>query len=233
MRPKHIVILGGGFGGVALANALARQRPARTRVTLLSEENFMVYSPLLSEVVGGSLLPAHAVAPIRQLLHDVTFHRVRVTGVDLDASQVLFQGGIGHLEFDDLVLACGLRSRLDVIPGMGDYGFPLRGLGDALELRNRVLLQLERAELETDPGRRRRLMRFAVVGGGASGVETAGAINDFLRAACRHYPALDSAALGVCLVHAGERLIDELPGGLGDFARRHMERRGVDVRLGA
>ncbi len=234
MSEKAVVIVGGGFAGVTLARRLERVLPQNVPLLLLSAENFLLFSPLLSEVVGAALLPAHCVVPIRQLLGRTAFRRARVTAIDTERRQVDFEcGGAGSLRYGQLVLACGVRARLDLVPGMAEHAFPLKTPGDALELRNRVLLQLERAEAETDEERRRTLTSFAVVGGGSSGVEVAGAVHDLLCTAARLYPKLDAADCRVTVLEAMDRLLGEFPAGLGEFARRHMQGRGIDVRTGA
>ncbi|NIR61623.1 MAG: NAD(P)/FAD-dependent oxidoreductase [Gammaproteobacteria bacterium] len=231
-RRTVVAVVGGGFAGVALTRRL--ERDAGVRVRLLSEENYVTYNPLLGEVVGASILPGHVVAPVRQMIRRAEFHMVRVTGVDLKARRLHYEGmRRGTLSYDALVLACGVRANLDLVPGMAEHAFPLKTLGDALHLRNRVLDRLEHAEMEPDAARRRRLVTFVVVGGGFSGVEVAGEINDFVRAASRYYPRIDASGCKVTLIHSRDRLLGEISPGLGHYALRKMRRAGVEVCLNA
>ena len=231
---NSVVIVGGGFAGVTLARSLERELPYAVRIVLLSDENFLLFSPLLSEVVGASILPAHCVAPIRQMLKRTEFHRATVTGIDVARREVRYRNaGEGCLRYGELVLAAGVQADLAMIPGMAEHAFPLKTLGDALELRNRVLLQFERAETEQDPALRRTLTSFVVVGGGSSGTELAGALHDLVRAAGPMYPGVDPAACHVTVLEAMDRLLGEFPEGLAGFAQRHMARRGITVRTRA
>jgi len=231
---KRIVILGGGFAGATLAANLQKSIPAGCTVTIVSKENHITYSPLLAEVVGASILPGHVVAPLRQIAGRATLCMVRVSDIDLQARKIHYLGeGPGTIEYDELVLACGVGANLALVPGMARYALPLKTVGDALFLRNRILSRLEQATLQPNVRLRRWLTTFAVLGGGFSGVEVAGEISDFLRSSLRYYPTLDPEDCKVCLVHSGDRLLPELPEGLGDFALRKMTRSGLDIRLNA
>ncbi len=145
-----------------------------------------------------------------------------------------YRGGIGTGSFgyDHLVLACGSRANLQMIPGMAEHALPLKTVGDALHLRNRVIARLEAAELTEDPTLRRWLMTFVVVGGGFSGVEVAGEISDFLAESGRWYRHLQAEPPRVVVVHAGPHLLPELPERLGHFTERKLAlHRGVELRL--
>ncbi len=137
------------------------------------------------------------------------------------------------MRYDQLVLACGTNANLDIVKGMADYALPLKTLGDALFLRNRIILRLEQAELQPDVQHRRWLTTFVVVGGGFSGVETAGELADFLYASLRYYKRIHPEDLRIVLLHSGDRLLPELSPSLGAFTLRRMRGRGVDVRLSA
>ena len=229
---KSLVIVGGGFAGVKVAQTLERRLPADWFLTLVSQENFITFNPLLPEVVGASILPAHVVAPHRQMIRRGQVCMARVTEIDTVQRTVHYLGeGSGSLPYDQLVLTCGASANLDIVKGMGQYALPLKTLGDALFLRNRIIARLEQAELQPDSDYRRWLTTFVVVGGGFSGVETAGALVDFLYAALKYYRRVQAEELRVCLLHAGERLLPELSGELGAFTLRKMRGRGIDVRL--
>lgn len=233
MENEHIVIVGGGFAGVWLARRLEKKLPKHVAISLLSEESYLLYSPLLPEVVGGTLLPAHTVAPLRQMLKRTDFHRAMVEGVDFKKREICFRADttLCNMSYTQLVFACGRRANLSLVPGMEEHAFPLKTVGDALEIRNRILLQLERAAVTPEPEERRRLLDFAVVGGGANGVEVAGAVYDMLRAAEKFYPDIAEMHGRVKLFHAGDTLLPEMPETLGRFAGRDMEQRGIELHL--
>jgi NADH dehydrogenase len=234
MTTKNLVIIGGGFAGARLAQALERQLPEEWQITLLSRDNFITYNPLLAEVVGASLLPGHVVAPLRQMVRRTRVYMVQVTGIDLEERVVHYLGeGEGVLHYDQLVLACGQGANLDIVKGMGRYGLPLKTLGDSLFLRNRAIVRLEQAELQPDAETRRWLTSFIVIGGGFSGVEVAGGLADFLRASRRFYGCTAADNLRVHLVHGTDRLLPELSPSLGRFTERKLKEQGVDVRLNA
>lgn len=234
MGVKNIVIIGGGFAGTALAKGLERHLPDGYRLLLLSQDNFITYNPLLAEVVSASIPPAHAVAPVRQIARHTRFYMVNVTGVDFESKEIHYLGeGSGTIPYEHVVFACGTLANVDLVRGMADFGLPLKTLGDALFLRNRIMVRLEQTELNENPETRRWLMTFAIIGGGFSGVEVAGEINDLLRSSIKYYHNLTSADVRVILLHSGDCLLPELPSDLGAFARRKMEQDGIDVRLNA
>jgi NADH dehydrogenase len=234
MDMRTIVVIGGGFAGTALARRLERRVPADWRVVLISAENYMVYTPLLPEVVGASLLPGHTVAPIRRMLRRARYYRAQVEEVDLQRRVIRYRDRDAHsLSYDHLVLACGRVADIGVADGMQERGLALKTLGDALYIRNRLIVRLEQAELEERPEVRRSLTTFIVVGGGSSGVEVAGAIADFVKAVRRYYPRTGSADARVILLESGDLLVPEFPASLGKAALQSMYRHGVDVHLNA
>ncbi len=230
MDARRIVIVGGGFAGSTLARCLERTLPSDSELFLLSQDNCITYTPLLPEVVGASLQPGHAVAPLRVMLKRTRFMMVTVSDIDLEAREVHYLGeGAGVIRYDHLVLACGTMGDLDVVPGMARYALPLKTLGDAHFLRNRVIVRMEQAQLQPDPDARRWLTSFIVVGGGFSGVAVAGAIGRFLDSARRYYSGLSPEDGRVVLLHGGYRLLPELSPSLGKLALTKM-RKHVDVR---
>lgn len=226
----RMLIIGGGFAGATLARALERRLP-QADITLLSQENYITYSPLLPEVVGASILPSHVVAPLRQMVRRARVRTVRVTRIDLAVKQVHYDGeGRGVFEYDHLVLAYGTQANLELTPGMARHALPLKTVGDALFLRNRIIARLEQAELADNDAARAWLTTFVVVGGGFSGVEVAGEISDFLHASNAYYACLERKPR-VVLIHSGKHLLPELPEALGRFTERALQKRGVEVLL--
>jgi NADH:ubiquinone reductase (H+-translocating) len=231
---KNLVIVGGGFAGTKAAQALEHTLPPDWTLTLVSQENFITFNPLLPEVVGASILPGHVIAPHRQMIHCSHVCMAQVTEIDTAQRVVHYLGeGPGTIAYDELVLACGTNANLDIVKGMGHYALPLKTLGDALFLRNRIIARLEQAELQPDAQHRRWLTTFIVVGGGFSGVETAGELVDFLYASLKYYKRVRPEDLRIVLLHSSDRLLPELSARLGAFTLRKMRARGVDVRLNA
>src|SRR6516165_9216870 len=230
---KNLVIVGGGFAGTKTAQLLEHTLPPDWNLTLVSQENFITFNPLLPEVVGASIMPSHVTAPHRQMIHCSHVCMAQVTEIDVAAKRVHYLGeGPGSFRYDELVLACGTNANLDIVRGMSTFALPLKTLGDALFLRNRIIARLEQAELQPDAEQRRWLTSFIVVGGGFSGVETSGELVDFLYASLKYYKRIRREELRIVLLHSGDRLLPELSASLGEFTLRKMRSRGVDVRLG-
>jgi len=231
---RNLVIVGGGFAGTKTAQLLEDTLPADWTLTLISQENFITFNPLLPEVVGASIMPSHVIAPHRQMIHCSNVCMAQVSEIDTTARVVQYLGeGPGWLHYDQLVLTFGANANLDVVKGMAQNALPLKTVGDALFMRNRIVARLEQADLQPDPEHRRWLTSFVVVGGGFSGVETAGALVDFLHASLKYYKRIQREELRIVLLHSGARLLPELSASLGEFTLRKMRARGVDVRLNA
>jgi len=230
---KNVIVVGGGFAGTQLVKRLERKLPDNWRVILISEENYLTFNPMLAEVVGATVLPSHVIAPIRRMVRKTRFISARVTSIDEEAKTVHFEGEDrnGTIEFEHLVLSFGSRANLAMIPGMNEHALPFKLLGDALRVRNRVIEQMEKAELEKDAGKRQWLGRFVVIGGGFSGVEVAGAIQDFILSSHKHYPRLNDSDLSVTMIHRGAVLLPEMNSELGERTQNHMTKRGVEILL--
>jgi NADH dehydrogenase len=238
MSDRHsIVIVGGGFAGTTLARALKGRIADGVELTLISEESYTTFNPMLPEAVGASIFPEQVVAPVREMLQGRAGNRfvmARVTAVDTLAKTLRCNTLSGErvVGYDQLVLAFGNRARLDFIPGMAEHALPLKTVGDALEIRNVVLRRLARIELESDRGLRSALGHFIVIGGGFSGVEVAGELVDCLASIRRYYPRVRPEELKVTVLQDIDRLLPELPATLATSALRSLRERGVDVRLG-
>ncbi|HVZ63702.1 MAG TPA: FAD-dependent oxidoreductase [Lacunisphaera sp.] len=237
MATQRIVIIGGGFGGVKCAQVLAKKlRNSGVELVLFNKENHLVFSPLLADAVGSSLSLLDVIVPLRQLLPGVICRTEEVRNVDLAASTIEYEGFDGQprrLDYDHVVLACGNISNLNVVPGMSDHAFPLKTVGDAAVLRTHILSMMEKAEVCDDPARRRWYLSFIVVGGGYSGVETAGEINDLVRTSARFYSNIRNEDITVTLIHSRDQLLPEISPQLREFAREKMEKAGVTMKLNA
>ena len=238
IRKTQIVILGGGFAGIESARYLDRTAAKRAdvEVTLVSRDNFTLFTPMLDEVASGDLEPAHICNPLRKLLRHVTVLSGEIKAIDLAARQVTISYGIGvltrELPFDHLVLALGSETDYFGIPGVAEHALGIKTLGDAVMLRAGVIAMLEAASVEPDPDRRKRMLTFVVAGGGFAGVETVGAINDLARESLPHYGRVDPREVRVVLI-GGKAILPELGETLGLYAQEKLRERHVEIKLGA
>src|SRR5262245_34907503 len=230
---RRVIIVGGGFGGVTLAQHLERKVPSDIEIVLISSENHFVFTPMLAEVVGRSISPLHMAVAGRQMVHRTTWLTARVTDIDLQTHLVRYVGEGGEqasLTYDHLVLACGSIVNMDMLPGLAAYAYPIKTLGDAFYLGNDLISRFEEAAVETDPTQRRRLLTLVVIGGGFSGVEVAGAITEVTNHALRFYPNLKGERAQIALLQHDDLLIPELNApSLSKFACEKLGEAGVDV----
>lgn len=238
---KRIVILGGGFAGMKTAESIEVQFAGNNGVSisLISETNALLFTPMLAEVAGGSLEPSDISVPLRSALRRTQFVRARVSGVDFERRIVLLGGsdpeGTGPLreiEYDYLVLALGAVSNYLGLTNVEKFAFDFKTLFDASRIRNHVIEMFERADREADPDTRKRLLTFVIAGGGFAGVEVAGALNDFAHGILPDYRNLTAEDLSVTLVHSRDRILPELSETLASYALAKMTQRGVVFRLG-
>jgi NADH dehydrogenase len=231
-RKPRVLIVGGGFGGLSVAKGLAR---APFDVTLVDRNNHHLFQPLLYQVATAALSPADVASPIRGILRgqrNVRIMLAEVSGVDAVRKEVIADGK--RFSYDYLVLATGARHAYFGHDDWAGFAPGLKTIDDATYLRRRILLAFERAENESDPEERRRLMTFVVVGGGATGVEMAGAIAELAkRALASDFQSIDPLCASIILVEAAPRLLAPFAPSLSDTARRSLEQLGVEVRLGA
>jgi NADH dehydrogenase len=246
-KPTQIVILGGGFAGMATAAHLERLCGAdrSVAITLVSDPNALLFTPMLAEVAGSSLEPTHISTPLRTSLRRTQVVRGRVTHIDLEKHRVVLSvdaatagngatmGTIRELTYDHLVLALGAVSNYLSLQNVQQLAFDFKSLHDAMRIRNHVIAMFERADNEPDPASRQELLTFVVAGGGFAGVELAGALNDFARGMLADYPSLRSEDLRIILVHARERILPELSEALAAYALERLRARGVTFKLNA
>ena len=221
------LILGGGFAGGYVARLLGRRG-----ATIVSRENFMLYTPLLPEAASGSLEPRHVVVPLRQMCPHAGLLLGSVLAVDKErrAAEVETTAGRFEILYDRLVVALGAVSRTLPIPGLAEHGLGFKNLADAIQLRNHILRRLEAADAEVDPDRVRRHLTFVFVGAGYAGVEALGELSDLARDALRYYPRLKRVPQHWVLVDAASKILPEIPSRLGEYAAAQLHRRGVDIR---
>ncbi len=240
---QNIVILGGGFAGSNAADALAGLLPfpENGSITLVDQDNYMLFTPMLTEVAGGQVDTHHIVRPLRDLPDRVTFAQGRVEEIDLAGRQITLTkdteakglpSATQTLPFDQLILALGAVPDYYDIPGLEEHSLTIKTLEEAAAIREKVLLVLERAHAETDSVLRQALLTVVVGGGGYTGVETMAAINDLMRDRLPDYPGIKEDEIRVLLVEKGDRLMPEIHGPtLGAYAQKKLEERGVEVRL--
>jgi NADH dehydrogenase len=225
----RVVVVGGGFGGLAVARGLRAAR--EVELTLIDRRNHHLFQPLLYQVAMAGLSPAEIAAPIRSLLSAQRNARVcldEVRAVDPAARRL--QTASGQLEYDVLVLACGARHAYFGHDAWEEFAPGLKSLEEATEIRRRVLSAYERAEMESDPARQKMLLTFVVVGGGPTGVELAGALGEMSRfTLARDFRHIDPALARVMLVEAGPRILPSFPAELARRATRDLESLGVQV----
>jgi NADH:ubiquinone reductase (H+-translocating) len=239
MKTTRIVIAGGGFAGLYAAMHFDKRlaRRADVEVTLISRENFILFTPLLHEVAAGDLYPGDIVNPLRRILRHVKFVDADVQAIDLNARRIRCIASVAdrelEFEFDHLLLTLGSETNFFNMDGVRDWSVTMKSLSDAALLRNRMVALLEEASLQSDEAARRQLLTFVTAGGGFSGTETTGAVNDFVRETMRYYPQLREDLIRVVVVHPGNFILPELGEELGRYAERKLRERKVEVIKGA
>jgi NADH:ubiquinone reductase (H+-translocating) len=234
--PFAIVIAGGGFGGLYAARRLERRLPRHSaRITVVSDLNFLLYTPLLPGAAAGTLEPRHVVVPLREELEWSELLLGRVTGADPGVNEVYVRTLDERdetLRYDQLVVAVGSVSRVLPVPGLAEHALGFKTLADAIALRNRVLLNLEIAESLPDDATRREYLTFVFVGAGYAGVEGFAELQDYVTDIIERYPRCRIAGTRWVLVEAQERIMREIPESLAEVASRELRRRGMEIRTG-
>jgi NADH dehydrogenase len=237
--PARVVVLGGGFGGVYTALALERLAAAgaRVEVSLVNRENYLVFQPMLAEVVAGDVGILDTVTPLRQLLAHTDLFVREIEGIDLERRVVRLGAGLTprthELEFDHLVLALGNVTDFRGLPGLPEHALPFKTLADAVRIRNHVINVLEQSSIVRDAEVRRTMLTFVVAGGGFSGTEVAAALNDFVREAVEHYRSIPPEDVRIVLVHSGTSVLErELTPRLAKYATATLAEQGIELLLG-
>lgn len=238
MDPARIVILGGGFAGVYTAKRIcAKADPARpVEVHIVNRENYMVFQPMLPEVISGNVGVYDTVSPIRRLVPRASLHMRDVEAVDVANQTVTCSPGFKPrslvLPYDHLVVAMGNVTDFRGMTGLAEHAKPFKTLGDALALRNHVIRILEEADTETDADLRARMLTFVAAGGGFSGVEVIAELHDFVSSAVRNYPNINPGDCRFVLVHSRDRILPEMDETLALYAQRILQKRGIEMMLG-
>ena len=236
-RPKRVLILGSGFGGLYTALHLEKKlhRASNVEVTLVNRENFFLFTPMLHEVAAGDLDVTHIVNPVRKLLRRSHFFNGDVKAINLDERTVIATHADDNhdheLRYDYLVLALGSVTNFYNLPGLSQNALTMKSLSDAILLRSRLIKNLEDADFECSCEDRTRLLTVVVVGGGFAGVETTASVNDFVREAIRYYTRLTPKELRIVLIEAAEAILPELGPKLGAYAQEKLAERGVEFRM--
>jgi NADH:ubiquinone reductase (H+-translocating) len=233
-RHFDVAIIGGGFAGVYCAQQVLKRLGAeRLRVGVVASENHMVFQPMLPEVVGGSLSPQHVVNPIRMICKGADVLKAQVTDLDMTTRVMTLDGGrftpAVKVSFDHLMLAPGAGVDLSRIPGMSEHAYLMRTVGDAMKLRAAIISRMEEANLINKAQLRKEMLSFVVVGGGYSGVETAGQIQDLIVGVRRYYDNIEEGEASVTLIHSGDRLLSMLGVRLGDYTGNCLAKMGVNI----
>ena len=223
------LVLGGGFAGAYVARYLGRHG-----ATIVSPDNFMLYTPLLPEAASGTLEPRHVVVPLRRMCPHSELLLGTATALDEAARTVTAEtlGGTFTIAYERLVVALGAITRVFPVPGLADHGLGFKDVADAIALRNRVLRQLESAAARLDDEERSRDLGFVFVGAGYAGVEALAELNDLALDAARLVPELEGVEQRWVLVDAAPTILPEIPARLGRYTHLELERRGVEIHVG-
>src|SRR5436190_14002609 len=231
----NVVIAGGGFGGAMAARELERILPRQsTRLVLVNDVNFLLYTPFLPEAAAGTLEPRHVVTPLRDILRRTYLRLGALSAHDPESRTVEIrnhEGEVDEIRYDALLLALGSVSRVLPVPGLDRYAIGFKSLADAIWLRNHVIETLEAANDTEDPARRQELLTYLFVGGGYAGLEALAELQDFAADAMESYPRARLHGMRWVLVEATGRVLPEIDIGLADYALRELRGRGIDIRL--
>lgn len=252
---KHILILGGGFAGIGVLKKIQKEfhNDNNIEITLVDKDNFLLFTPMLPEVVSGLIETRHIVTPVRSFCRKAKFFEANVQSIDLNNRQVTVTHAIGRsqqqisqnppyfnlhqhtLKYDYLVIALGSENNFFGNSDIEENAFTLKTINDAIVLRNHIIKILEQANLEQDNhDLRKSLLTFVIVGGGFSGVETVGSVNDFVRDTIKeYYPDIYMSDVRVILVSATDKILEQVDEKLGKFASEKLKENGVEFIMNA
>ena len=238
MPNTHIVIVGGGFGGLKVAQTLEKliKLGDSVEVTLISRDNFLLFTPFLTEALGGMLDEADVISPLRAFLKKTRFVMGEVTAIDMRAKSVTFRRPLTEetetVQADQLILSLGSTTSFHGQEDIEKLAFTLKSLDDATLLRNHLMACLEQANEESDGVARQSFLTVTVVGAGYTGVEAAGAIRDLMKDAARDYPHVRPDEIRVVLMDMAEEILPTIDPSLAKYALRQLQKRGIEMRLG-
>ncbi|MDQ2775699.1 MAG: NAD(P)/FAD-dependent oxidoreductase [Acidobacteriota bacterium] len=237
---KTFVIAGAGFAGLAAASELARLFPDADngKIILLDEDNYLLFTPMLTEAAGGELETRHIVHSLEDVSKRIQFVEGTVEEIDLAAKTVTVATGAKGsgssktlYRADHIVIALGSVTNFHGISGLAETAIPMKKLQDAAAVCNRAIACLQRASTEEDPGKRKELLTFVVAGGGYTGVETMAALNDLVRDGVGKYPNITDKDVRTLLIDPGDRLLMEITPDLTAYAESKLKERGVEIRM--
>jgi len=237
LTKKRILVLGGGFAGVDCTRKLESYFHSNydIEITLVSDDNFLLFTPMLPQIVAGTVAPRHIVMPLRALCKKARIYESVVRDIDPVQQHVTLEGTpekIGvRIHYDYLVIALGSETNFFGLKNVEKYSFTMKTLADAISLRNRLIDMLEQAENEKNPKIKERLLTFVIVGGGFAGVETAGEINDFLHEAVSYYHNTKKEDIHVILVEAVSTILQGFNKRLTEYAHNKLEKNGIKIIL--
>ena len=221
---KKILILGGGFGGVYCARTLQKFNLESFEVELISNNNYFIFQPLLPEVASGTISAGDAVTPIRQMLPNIKFRNAEIKEINCYKKKIVVVQGRRrrehHLNYDHLIVALGQVSNKDIIPGLKHHSFTMRTLKDAYNVRNHLLGCLELADVTRDKNLKKKLLNIVVIGGGFSGVETIGELQEMSDRLLPYYKNIKKKEIKFYIVEYSERLLPELNNNISQYTHK-------------
>lgn len=236
-EPKRILVLGGGFAGVECVRKLESYFPNENdiQISLVSEDNFFLFTPMLPQVASGTIETRHIVIPVRTLLKKTKFYEAEVKNIDPYGKNITLSGtkekrGIS-LQYDYLVLALGSQTNFFGMDNLERLAYSMKTLNDAVVLRNRIIDMLEQADNENNPILKKSLLTFVIVGGGFAGIETAGELMDLLHDARKYYPNIEKTDIRVIVLEALGAILPGFNEKLAKFALEKLDERGIEVRV--
>ena len=234
---RRIVVLGGGFAGIECTKKLESyfSNDDEIEIVLISEDNFILFTPMLPQVASGMVDARDIITPVRSVFKKVTFYEDRVRSIDpygkiVNLRRADRKHGIG-IRYDFLVIALGSKTNFFDMKDIKKHAHTMKTLNDAIMLRNKTMDMLEQSEIENDPIRRKGMLTFVIVGGGFAGIETAGELMDLILDARKYYPHIWKSDINVMVVNAGPVIIPGFDKKMAKFAYDEIVKRGIEIRL--